>query len=105
DHAAPDRGARVDLDARDEAAQVADGPRGERRAVRPEIVRDAMHPERVEAWIEERDLDARARGRVVPPHRVDVFSRARDRGGDVAEPPDRGLEEHHGESSSRTVEA
>ena len=65
DEEAPaDLGGRMDLDARGRAGGLGQRPGGELVARVPQAVRGPVGPQRVHARVEQRDLQARAGGRV-----------------------------------------
>ena len=64
----------MDLDAGDEATDVADEPREREELPPPEPMREAMDQHRVEARVRERDLDHRASRRIALEDRADVLA-------------------------------
>jgi len=75
DAAADDRPG-MDLDAGQKARQVRDKAAGPAQPVRPAPVRDAVHPQRVQAGIAGDDFPGGARGRVAVADRLDVLAQA-----------------------------
>ena len=73
----PDLGARVDLDAGQEPAEVRDQPRQRDPAAHREAVRQAVDDEGVDAGVGEQDFERGARGRVAVFSDLDVFPEAR----------------------------
>ena len=76
DDAPAQRRTRVDLDPGEKPAGMPDHARGQAEPVGPQGVRHPVHPHRVHAGIDERDLERRARGRIVLEDGVDVVLRA-----------------------------
>ena len=68
-----DGGARVDLDAGEEARELGDGARGQIGPVRPQRMRDPMRPDGMDSGVEQRDLELRSSGRVPLYDRLEVM--------------------------------
>ena len=80
DEEAPaDARARVDLDAGEEARELRQEPRRRAQTRPPQPVGHPVRPDRVQPGVRERDLEAAARGRVVPACVADVLARPEDR--------------------------
>ena len=84
DHPAADNGTGMDLDPREEAADVGDEPGPELEVMGPEPVRPAVEPEGMEPRVAEEDLGRRACSRVLRKNGPDIFPEAIEHHGSLS---------------------